>query len=252
MHEMMKLLRTGIFASCALAMLGANGATAGDRSGDFMIRVLGTGVITQDSVNSLTLDAPGASLDLRALGLDAEVSNEFIPATTLTYFLNNNLAIELFCCFAKHDIDLKDPVLGLSGEVADFWIFPPALTLQYHFTGMGGLKPYVGAGVQYIAFFDESVGNSPLGGTGVDIDSAFGFVLQAGIDVEIGNGWYLNADVKKTWLDTEAQWQNVLAAPGLNVNADVDVDPLIVSAGIGYRFNLSDIFGRRGGVEPLK
>ena len=40
-------------------------------------------------------------------------------------------------------------------------------------------------------------------GPSVDIDDAVGFTLQAGVDVSLGGGWYLNADVKKTWLDTE-------------------------------------------------
>ena len=71
----------------------------------------------------------------------------------------------------------------------------------------------------------------------MSIDDALGFTLQAGLDISVGNGWYLNADVKKTWLDTEVKWA------GTRVRADVDLDPLIVSAGFGYRFNLSDIFG---------
>ncbi len=68
----------------------------------------------------------------------------------MTYFLNKNLALELFCCFAKLEADQS-----ALGHVADLWVFPPALTLQYHFDSMGGFKPYVGAGIQYIAPFDE-------------------------------------------------------------------------------------------------
>jgi outer membrane protein len=37
--------------------------------------------------------------------------------------------------------------------------------------------------------------------------------------------------------DTEISWN------GTGVRADADLDPWIVSAGFGYRFNLSDIFG---------
>ena len=169
-------------------------------------------------------------------GANAEVSDEVIPATTLTYFFNDNLALELFCCFAKHELDGTGTISGL-GEIADTWIFPPALTAQYHFNSGGTFKPYVGAGLQYIAFFNEGTGQNRLGATSVDIDDAVGFTLQAGLDVSIGNGWYLNADVKKTWLDTEVHWN------GTGVRADADIDPLIVSAGFGYRFNLSDIFG---------
>lgn len=61
------------------------------------------------------------------------------------------------------------------------------------------------------------------------------------------HGWYLNFDVKKTWIDTDAHWE------GTPVTAEVDIDPWIYSLGIGYRFNLEDIFGRRTAEYiPLK
>jgi outer membrane protein len=212
-------------------------AAAGDEHGNFMVRTLVTVV---DPDTDATVRAGGTVIP----GADADASTEVIPALTLSYFLNDNVAIELFCCFAKHEIDGKGAIAGL-GEIADTWIFPPALTAQYHFGGMGAWRPYVGAGVQYIAFFDEGAGRNLLGATSVDIDDAFGFTLQAGFDVSIGNGWYLNADVKKTWLDTEISWN------GTGVRADADLDPWIFSAGLGYRFNLGDIFGHRAQAASM-
>ena len=103
---------------------------------------------------------------------------------------------------------------------------------------MGGFKPYVGVGGQYIHLFDES---SNIGGK-LDIDDAFGFALQAGVDVSLGDGWYLNADVKKIWINTDVTWD---FGGGNNIRADVDIDPWIISAGVGYRFNLSDLLGGR-------
>ena len=79
----------------------------------------------------------------------------------------------------------------------------------------------------------------------INLDPAWGFALQAGVDVELGQGWYLNADIKKVWLDTDANW-------GSLAKANVTVDPLIVSLGVGYRFNLSDLLGRRAEAAPLK
>ena len=87
---------------------------------------------------------------------------------------------------------------------------------------------------------ERSAGNPKI-----KLDHAWGFALQAGVDVELGKGWYLNADVKKVWLDTNADWGN-------GVTAKVNVDPLIVSAGLGYRFNFSDLFGGRAAPAPLK
>ena len=122
-------------------------------------------------------------------------------------------------------------------------MFPPILTLQYHFDPLRGFKPYIGAGVQYMAFFDEGHSNLP-GSPKIDLDPAWGFALQGGVDVEFGQGWYLNVDIKKVWLDTDANW-------GTLAKANVTVDPLIVSLGVGYRFNLSDLFGRRAEATPL-
>ncbi|MDX2156705.1 MAG: OmpW family outer membrane protein [Hyphomicrobiaceae bacterium] len=240
-------------AAFAMAFGLAGSATAGDYNGNFMVRVLGAGVFSQDELTSLNSVSGLPVADLKAAGFDAEVSDRFIPAATLTYFLTKNLSVELFCCFTHHHIDLKAPAAfaALSGKVAESWMFPPALTLQYHFDGMGPFKPYVGVGAQYIHFFSEKTGANTLAATSVDIDDAFGVTIQAGFDVAIGNGWYLNADVKKTWLDTTVTWRNS-AVTGGNIVAKADIDPLIVSAGIGYRFNLDDIFGRRDSHDSLK
>ncbi|MEE9546122.1 MAG: hypothetical protein V3V65_01355 [Hyphomicrobium sp.] len=37
-------------------------------------------------------------------------------------------------------------------------------------------------------------------------------------------------------------------APPSTVRADVDIDPWIISTGVGYRFNLADLLG--GGSAP--
>ncbi len=204
-------------------------AFAGSESGNFMVRVQGTVVDPDSSANVAGM--PTA---------DAEVDTEVLPTLTLTYFLSKNLALELFCCFAKLEAEgTKGPINNV--DLGDFWVFPPALTLQYHFDSFGAFKPYVGAGVQYIHFFSE--GTSDLGPK-INLDDAVGFTLQAGIDVSLGDGWYLNADVKKTWIDTDASW-------GAVASADVEIDPWIYSLGVGYRFNLEDLFGSRE-TAPLK
>jgi outer membrane protein len=225
-------------------LCGTVPAMAGDEQGNVMVRALVT-VVEPDA--DATVRAGGAVIP----GANADVSTEVIPALTLSYFLSQNLALELFCCFAKHEIDGKGAIAPF-GEIADTWIFPPALTLQYHFTGMGGFEPYVGAGVQYINFFDTGTGANALGATKVDIDAAWGFTLQAGVDISLGNGWSLNADVKKTWLDTTVTWHNNAALGGLNVVGDADLDPWIFSAGLGYRFNLGSIFGHSAEAAPIK
>ena len=228
-------------------------ANAQDYNGNFMVRLQAAEVFTQDHLKSLRSVSGAPVRDLENAGFNAVVSDQLLPTATLTYFFNKNLAVELFCCFSRHHVDLSAPPAfsTLSGKVAETWIFPPALTLQYHFDGMGAFKPYVGVGAQWIHFFNEGTGSNTLQSSGVNFQDAFGVTLQAGLDVAIGNGWYLNADVKKSWLGTTAIWQNS-AVTGGNIAAKVDLDPLIVSGGIGYRFNLEDVFGQRSASAQLK
>lgn len=225
---MFKLGKMTLAAAALGAMAIAAPASAGNYAGDFMVRVQGTYVDFNDDSSAIG-----------TLPNSVELDNEIIPTATLTYFLTKNIGVELFCCFAKLDADHST-----LGNVADFWVFPPALTLQYHFDSMGGFKPYVGAGVQYILPFSEN-GKGALAGADVEVDDALGFVLQAGIDVELGQGWYLNADIKKTWIE------HTVSVNGVE-QYDLGIDPLIVSVGVGYRFNLSDIFGSRAEPVSLK
>ena len=229
-------------AALLAAAVSAFPVEAGDNNGNFMVRVLGT--VVDPDANAKSVTANGAAI----AGADADASTQVIPALTLSYFLTNNWALELFCCFSKHDVDGKGSLAGL-GEIADTWIFPPVVTLQYHFDGMGAVKPYVGAGVQYIHFFSEGTGANALGASSVDIDDAFGFALQAGADLALGDGWYLNADVKKVWLNTDVTWNNTALG---TIEGDVDIDPWIISAGVGYRFNIEDLIGARSAPAALK
>jgi len=205
--------------------MSAQATGPGDYQGDFMVRA-GVSVVAPDSSADVSIGG------VLVPGIDADVSTEVIPSLTLTYFFTNNVAVELFCCFARHEVEGKGLIEGV--DLGDTWIFPPAVTLQYHFDSMNGFKPYVGAGVQYIHFFDESTA-SGLGGAQLEIEDSFGFTLQAGVDIEMGGGWYINADVKKTWFDMDADWSIGGITP---VEADVTLDPLIATLGVGYRFNL--------------
>jgi outer membrane protein len=147
-------------------------AAAGSDEGNVQVRVLATVV---DPDTDATVTAGGLAI---ADG-NADVSTEVIPALTLSYYLNQHIALELFCCFAKHEIDGKGTIANL-GEIADTWIFPPAVTAQYHFTGLGRFEPYVGAGAQYINFFNTGTGDNALGATKVNIDPAWGLDAASG------------------------------------------------------------------------
>ncbi len=160
------------------------------------------------------------------------VSDQVIPELDISYFLTKNIAVEAICCLTQHQIDASG-----FGKVGDTMLFPPTVLLQYHFD-MGQIKPYVGAGVNYTVFFDNSTTN---GFSKLKLNDAWGAAVQAGFDYHLTGNWFANVDFKKLWLDTD---YSVDYHTTTNVHGHVDLDPIIVGAGIGYRFGT--------GYAPLK
>ena len=174
--------------------------------------------------------APDESATIEAIGGDVDISTSVIPELDITYFFTKNIAAELILGTTKHDVQATDTAAG-DIDLGSVWLLPPTLTLQYHFTG-GDFKPYAGAGINYTIFYGAKVG--PVADD-VDYDNSVGFALQAGLDYNLNDKWFLNVDLKKIFLSTDAT-VNATTALGATVGADVDINPLLIGFGVGYRF----------------
>lgn len=162
----------------------------------------------------------GGPLGLPADALD--VDNRVAPEVDISYFITKNIALELILTYPqKHDVTL------MGADIGSVKHLPPTLTLQYHFMPDRAFKPYVGAGFNYTRFTDRDLLNGTLE---VEKDS-FGGALQVGFDYALTGNWYLNADVKYLWIDTDVR----LKATGATVTK-LDIDPWVYGVGIGYRF----------------
>lgn len=218
--------RKALAAACAAALFAAPALAqetdASAYDGDWMVRLRGIGVIPNDSLTANGI--PGA---------DASISTAVVPELDFTYFFTENFAAELILATTKNSVGGRGALGG--ADIGSVWLLPPTLTAQYHVTQLADwtgyedlskVKPYFGAGVNYTIFYDEDAGQF----NSIEYDDAFGFALQAGVDVEIGNGFYLNADVKYIFLETD--WKINDGA----LRGSVDINPLIVGVGVGYRF----------------
>jgi len=178
------------------------------KAGDFMIRARALGVIPQESSNL-------------SIGGSVKVDNSVVPELDFSYFFTSNISAELIAAVTPHNVKTSGGV-----DAGSVWALPPTLTLQYHVNQFKTFKPYVGAGVNYTHFFNEKAGvlNS------VDYSDSFGAAFQAGVDVPLSGNWYANVDVKKVMMSTTAKF-----SPS-GIRADVDIDPLLIGVGIGYKF----------------
>ncbi|PKP13595.1 MAG: OmpW family protein [Bacteroidetes bacterium HGW-Bacteroidetes-3] len=157
-------------------------------------------------------------------GANVDVSTAVVPELDFTYFFTKNWAAELILGTAKHDVDVD---LGGGIDLGHVWLLPPTLNLQYHFNGTA-VKPYLGAGINYTIFYGVDEGDV----AGMDYDNAVGFSMQAGLDYDLNEKWFLNLDIKKLLLKTDVK---VDTGEGI-LPVEVDINPLIIGVGVGMRF----------------
>lgn len=226
--------------AASAADLGAAPAPVAETSGEeafrnFQIKAGFTQIIWDDKNHGVFVNGANSG--------SAHVTDISLPSVTLTYFFDKHWAAELFCCFAHARVHGDAGIAGL-GTVADTWAFPPILTAQYHFDRIGNIRPYVGAGVEYIHYFNSKSDISGFGSA--KFRDSWGPAVQAGLDIELGRGWSLGLDAKYVWEDTRITWTGTSGV----VSTSHDLNPLLLTANVGYRFNLDDLLGRHSAPAP--
>ncbi|MEY2865057.1 MAG: OmpW/AlkL family protein [Candidatus Methylopumilus sp.] len=171
--------------------------------------------------------APDESSHLNLSGYQKlEVDSNTIPEIDFSYYFTKNIAAELILATGtRHDVNAiaNDGSVSKLGSIN---LLPPTLTAQWHFNPDQTVDPYVGAGLSYIRAIDR---NLNLSTTGITVDrNMFGPALQAGVDYNLQNKWLVNFDVKKIWFSTDVNTTSKID--------DLDVDPWVVSFGIGKKF----------------
>ncbi len=193
--------------------------------GDWLVRLRGIGVIPTD-------ESGGISPDLLTSGLDPQPA--VVPEIDITYMATDSIGIELILATSPHDLDATGAIAGI-GKAAETMLLPPTLLLQYHFNTKGKIRPYVGAGVNYTIPYLENADRSleaVLGPTSVSADNSLGWAAQVGVDYHINDNWFVNLDIKYIDLSVDVE----LNSRGTVRTLDVDINPVIVGIGFGYRF----------------
>jgi len=213
---------TRLAQTCVASLLAVSAAHAQEpvkpkAKGDLVLNVRVTDV-APDAGDSIVTAAGAAS------GLKADVNDDIKPTIGLTYFLTDKVAIEVIAGTTQHTVKAVGP--GTDVVVHKTWVLPPVVSLQYHPFPAAKFSPYVGAGLNYMLFYGEK----DLNGFKVKLDDGFGYALQVGADVPLNARYNLNMDVKKVWFETDA------SINGGALKSKVNLDPLVASVGIGYRF----------------
>lgn len=205
----MKTLTRSVLATSLALVMGAAAQTASAAAGDFLLRFGGANVSPNDGSSGV--------VPKDAVGVDSGSSVFFAGS----YMVSDQVGVELLAALPfDHDVTLKG-----AGKIAEVSHLPPTLSVTYDFSPGSNIRPYVGVGINYTTFSDEKA-TAVI--SSIELDDSWGLALQAGIDADINDKWFFNASLR--YIDIETTAKTNLG------NIDVDINPWVVSIGVGTRF----------------
>ncbi|MPT47067.1 MAG: OmpW family protein [Sphingobium sp.] len=170
-------------------------------------------------------------IDLSSAGVNGAALSTYEHHTAtaqLGYFVTPNVAIN-----ATVGVPPTIDIFGANavGEVPQLGRItygPTSLTLQYHPTRDGRVRPYVGAGLSYMFVFAEKDGAFQ----NLKVDEDLGFALEAGSELMIANKTALFIEAKKAFLRPKAYG----TFGGAEVEGKTKLDPWVFSGGVSFHF----------------
>jgi outer membrane protein len=161
---------------------------------------------------------------------DANTDGGPAPTVSFSYYLNDNMAIELWGAadtFHHRVRDFNGAKLGSMEQR------PVALSGQYQFGHADSIfRPLLGAGYYRSSFSNQKINAAAgvLPQDQVSLKTAQGFIGTAGVDMNINATWFARADAR--YLHSRPQ----LTIGGKEMGARAKLDPWTVGFGIGARF----------------
>jgi outer membrane protein W len=185
------------------------------------------------TANAVWFDATGGG-SLSDLGDPGELDFD----STLGYglaanvFFSDRISVEF--AIARIDTETRftrRPAAARPG--GNLEIMPVTAVLQFHFAPNSLIDPYIGAGAAYVLFDDISAsGVSNL--DRIDLDDDVGLAINAGVGIRLGRRFGLTLDGK--YVPLEAKARGVIVGGTQTSEARIDVNPIILSAGLSLRF----------------
>lgn len=158
-----------------------------------------------------------------------DVDDDIRPTVSGEYFVANNIGVELLAAIPfHHDITLTnsagDTIEGKTQHL------PPTLSLQYHFDGYNlpmQVKPFVGVGVNYTTFFNETIYDAA--GSDLDIDDSVGVAGHIGVDVPFSETESFRIDARYIDIQPDVSLNDVAIG-------SVDISPWVYGVAFVKRF----------------
>ncbi|HEU4523152.1 MAG TPA: OmpW family outer membrane protein [Thermoanaerobaculia bacterium] len=165
---------------------------------------------------------------------DIEFDSERGWGASVNVYWSDRVSTEFALSLVEPDLNVSSPTRGRILFTEPLEMMPVTAVLQYHFLGSSRFDPYVGVGGGYVLFQDierrEDIDEVEF--DRVDFEDDIGFVANAGLRIGFTPNVGIYLDAKYMPLNTTA----VVVNGGFAEDQRVNVDPLILAAGISFSF----------------
>jgi len=223
---------------------GSNVVSAG------WLRVMPTGKADPLSVDSInvggsSLPGPGVVPGTGAVMKDADTLG-----LSFEHYFTDNIGVELVAGIPPtHDVHGSGS-LSTFGKLGSVKQWSPALLVKYHFfDAKTKFRPYVGLGLNYTWYTDETVTNQKFvqgfaHGTGMtaSASSSWNPVFNIGANYALTENWFLGFSVSYLPVSTTATFRTtgVPVAPGVTgetvAHTKLAVNPVVTFLTVSYKF----------------
>lgn len=207
-------------AAMALVLSSLSGSVWAHDAGEFFIRA-GSATVRPTAGSDNVLNSLGSF----------DVNNNTQLGLTFTWMATENVGVELLAATPfRHQVGT-----GPTGTIATVHLLPPTLMAQWYFgDAKSKVRPYVGAGINYTTFFNESFNDTgkDAGLSDLKVKDSWGAAGQVGLDYLINRNWLLNMSVWYMDIDTHVKFK----AGGVDQDVSTRLDPWVFMFSAGYRF----------------
>jgi outer membrane protein len=247
--------------ACLALITGVISGVAMAQSTGSLITSVGGAWLDFGPSSATALQSSSALGTFTSQGTGGQIHNTFTAELALTYFITDNIALDLASGVPpklKLYAQGTATPFGQGGPSLDFGSlqplattrsWPPILFVKYYFgAAQTKLRPFVGIGVNYTWYSDTELNPTfasalqqvagPGGRATASLSPSWNPAFNAGVSYNISKNWYATASATYLPLKTNAT-VSALAANGqavLTNKTRITANPVITFVGIGYRF----------------
>ncbi len=216
------MISNALALNCAVALLGSMAAVpASAQSRDWLVHV-GPAVVSLADESDIRL----GGTPLAGAGLDSDPQHTAV--VEFSRFVAPSIAVSLTLGVPPVATFDGTGSVEARGRLGSAQYGPAGLTVQWHPMRNARFQPYIGAGGSYVHFFSTKDGAL----TDIELDNDVGPLIQVGAQYFFTDRIGVFVDARKAWLRTKA----TASFAGLPVEADLNLNPVIVNAGLALRF----------------